>query len=119
MLNILTAHLFIVNSALCARIHEFRYAYAFLFLWVTSILYHTDPTQHITQILDKIAIVSVVLLGTCKFVTTKYTVAQQAIIVTSFVACALSYVCGWTRTDLAHSIIIHGCTLIGHAVICT
>lgn len=63
-----TSHFFLLNSALCARIYEFNYAYAFLILYLTSILHHSNYTfefADVVRILDKLAIAIVVILGTC------------------------------------------------------
>jgi hypothetical protein len=117
-----TSHFFLINSALCARIYEFNYAYAFLILYLTSILHHSNCSfgfADVVRILDKLAIAIVVILGTCKFVTTtKYTFAQRAIVVGMFACSVISYTTGLSQSNVMHSVLVHGSALIGHACIC-
>ncbi len=111
-----SAHIFLINAALCARVFCFRYAYAFLSLYVTSVLYHTN-VSHVAWI-DKCAIGAIVLLGLCKFVINSYGLFRSCCIIGACMSCMILHLFGITKSDLLHALLIHGSTFVGHGLIC-
>jgi hypothetical protein len=111
-----SAHVFLVNAVLCARVFEFRYAYAFLALYGTSVLYHTNVSW--SNWIDKCAIGLVVLLGLCKFFIHSYGILRGSVIIGTCLVCFVSHFSGFSKTDVVHAMLIHGSTFVGHGLIC-
>ncbi len=117
--------LFLLNSAICF-IYGFRiYAALFIFLTITSLFFHSNPTSHFANVIDKVAILGVVLYGgyTLCMNWKKYTNVSRMAIIGTFVITVLLFSYGGGKFcfdpewgNVWHSV-LHIISVIGHGMI--
>ena len=61
--NVYSSFLFFTNYALAYYYDYYIYSLFFLMLLITSVIYHSSPPNYTIYILDKLAILSIVLYG--------------------------------------------------------
>ena len=129
-----SSFVFIINVVVAFYCNYYLYAALFLLLLVTSLLYHCQYT-YLTNILDKIAIFSIVFYGGWVFYkrlicSESFNIKQlilSLLIVSTFLSSAVLYYYGYlnkclcfcndpTQANLFHSL-VHCVTCIGHCCI--
>jgi len=122
--HLVASSMFFITNAVSAYLYDY-YLYSFLFgmLTLTSILYHTT-TNFYTNILDKCAIVSVVVYGTYLVYRKQLARTPLILVVSSFVTCIVFFYYGYytnrfcyhpdkTIGNVYHSL-LHIISCIGH-----
>ena len=118
--------IFIVNAVVNYLCGYFVYSICFAFLCTTSVLYHSNKTYW-TNLVDKLAIVSVVLYGGYLFFTKVKDVVISSFIVATFLSTILLYYYGYEykqfcfsfdkyEADMFHAF-IHMVVSVGHLMI--
>ena len=124
---VLSSTLFLLNAAICWHYGLRIYSELFVVLTATSVLYHTNPSSRIYNILDKLAVLAVVLYGGYTFYDNwaKYTQPARTLVIATFASTIVLFSGGYAFGVLCydpvwnnvwHSI-LHGISVLGHALI--
>jgi hypothetical protein len=124
---VLSSTLFLLNAAICWYYDLRIYSELFLVLTATSVLYHTHPSSRIYNIIDKLAVLAVVLYGGYTFYDNweKYTQLARTMIIATFTSTIVLFSGGYAFgvfcydpvwNNVWHSI-LHGISVLGHALI--
>ena len=123
--------LFLLNAALCYYYGFYVYFTLFTILTITSILFHTTPNshphKHIYNIIDKSAVLAVVLYGAYTLWTNwhKYTAKSRLIIIGTFLSTIILFSGGYMfRVFCYHPVwgnmwhsLLHIVSVVGHGLL--
>jgi hypothetical protein len=130
---IYSSFVFLTNVVAGIYFKQYLYAFLFLFLTYTSIIHHSSKTP-LTNILDKIALYSIIFYGGYKFYTNVITtnvisknIIKYIFIVTTFISVVYLYLYGYLTSNYVfhpeykmsqlYHVIMHLVSSFGHHII--
>ena len=132
---IYSSFVFLTNVVAGIYFKQYLYAFLFLFLTYTSIIHHSSKTP-LTNILDKIALYSIIFYGGYKFyehytnITPQFdliTIIKYIFIITTFLSVVYLYSYGYLKSDYVfhpeykmsqlYHVLMHLISSFGHHII--